>query len=236
MIQAGIRARWCIDIRYGFKLDAVALMQEWVQDIGSQAGLSPSNARINSGAVGVPESRLELEVEFNSFAELEDFWAAIPATDHKAWSQRMQNLVVHGSPAWEVYRTCPLPVASAYGEETTAASSSLLVPPSASTPPPPSSDGTGGYGGRGRPRSGDLRRLRGLGQSGAPSLLLEEPSPEDVEKYALHKASPEAGSDQGAASGSSAAEGSGAGDEQVVLDWKGEPMKINPGDKLPFRL
>jgi len=24
-------------------------------------------------------------------------------------------------------------------------------------------------------------------------------------------------------------------DVQVVLDWKGEPMKINPNDKLPFR-
>jgi hypothetical protein len=24
-------------------------------------------------------------------------------------------------------------------------------------------------------------------------------------------------------------------DVQIVLDWKGEPMKINPNDKLPFR-
>lgn len=22
--------------------------------------------------------------------------------------------------------------------------------------------------------------------------------------------------------------------QSVMLDWKGEPMKINPGDKLPF--
>ena len=35
-------------------------MQEWVRDIGSQAGLTPANTRINSGAVGVPESRLEV--------------------------------------------------------------------------------------------------------------------------------------------------------------------------------
>ena len=46
--------------RYGDKLDAVALVQEWVQDIGSQAGLSPDAVRINSGSVGVPESRLEV--------------------------------------------------------------------------------------------------------------------------------------------------------------------------------
>jgi hypothetical protein len=24
-------------------------------------------------------------------------------------------------------------------------------------------------------------------------------------------------------------------DAEVILDWKGEPMKINPKDKLPFR-
>lgn len=46
--------------RYGAKLEAVQLVQEWVRDIGSQAGLSGANARIHSGAVGVPESRLEV--------------------------------------------------------------------------------------------------------------------------------------------------------------------------------
>lgn len=25
-----------------------------------------------------------------------------------------------------------------------------------------------------------------------------------------------------------------AGEGRVVLDWKGDPMLINPGDKLPF--
>ena len=59
VVQAKIRARWCIDIRYGVKMDAIALLSEWVQDIGSQAGLS-DNVNILSGAVGVPESRLEV--------------------------------------------------------------------------------------------------------------------------------------------------------------------------------
>ena len=26
----------------------------------------------------------------------------------------------------------------------------------------------------------------------------------------------------------------GEADANVILDWKGDPMKINPGDKLPF--
>lgn len=33
---------------------------------------------------------LQLEVEFESFAELEAFWAAIPPAEHKQWSARMQ--------------------------------------------------------------------------------------------------------------------------------------------------
>ena len=43
-------------------MEAVGLLQEWVRDIGSHAGLSsaPENVRIFSGSVGVPESRLEV--------------------------------------------------------------------------------------------------------------------------------------------------------------------------------
>lgn len=48
--------------RYGRKGDAQALLQEWVRDVGSQAGLTQFNARISSGAVGVPESRLEVSI------------------------------------------------------------------------------------------------------------------------------------------------------------------------------
>ena len=38
----------------------------------------------------VPVARLQLEVDFASVAEVEQFWAAIPAQLHRAWSQRMQ--------------------------------------------------------------------------------------------------------------------------------------------------
>jgi len=131
------------DGRYGVKLDAAALLQDWVRDIGSRAGLAEHNSQILSGAIGVPESRLEaraptsvrfecclatsqkvhhpkpwlptlhccrhpgrrpqqtrrawacrvgvqLEVEFDSLAELEQFWAAVPPDAHRAWSQRAQ--------------------------------------------------------------------------------------------------------------------------------------------------
>ena len=48
--------------RYGVKLDAAALLQDWVRDIGSKAGLGLENTNILSGAVGVPESRLEARI------------------------------------------------------------------------------------------------------------------------------------------------------------------------------
>ena len=41
-------------------MDAIALMQEWVESIGSQAGLNAQNTTILSGAIGAPESRLEV--------------------------------------------------------------------------------------------------------------------------------------------------------------------------------
>lgn len=41
-------------------MEAIALLEEWVQSVGSQAGLTEQNTTIMSGAVGVPESRLEV--------------------------------------------------------------------------------------------------------------------------------------------------------------------------------
>ena len=46
--------------RYGVKMEALALLQEWIQSVGSAAGLNSENTSLTSGAVGVPESRLEV--------------------------------------------------------------------------------------------------------------------------------------------------------------------------------
>ncbi|KAK9865680.1 hypothetical protein WJX84_010137 [Apatococcus fuscideae] len=144
-----LRARWSLDCRYGRKGDAQALMQEWVRDVGSQAGLTRFNARISSGAVGVPESRLELEIELDGLAELDDFWSRIPAVGHKAWSERASHIP--------------------------------------------------------------------LEEGQAEALLAEQVKAMDA------AASPHAaGSPQQKPGG------------RVVLDWKGDPMTIYPGDKLPM--
>lgn len=57
---AALRARWLLDARYGCKQDATALLVEWVQTVGAEAGVPAAAARISTGALGAPESRLEV--------------------------------------------------------------------------------------------------------------------------------------------------------------------------------
>jgi hypothetical protein len=153
-----------------------------VRDIGSQAGLDSENAALASGSIGCPESRLELEVSFDSLADLEVFWGSIPTPAHKAWGERLRRLVVDGSPRWEVFRTVP------------------ILADSTTTAP---------------------------GKSNSLALA----SADDVERYATGGALPPATSE----TASGLAVVSGAEAAGVVLDWKGDPMKINPGDRMPFR-
>lgn len=47
----------------------------------------------------------QLEVTFANMAEWEAFLAAIPYQEHVKWSQRMQKMVVDGSPVWQVHRS-----------------------------------------------------------------------------------------------------------------------------------
>ncbi|KAL0045455.1 hypothetical protein WJX82_007122 [Trebouxia sp. C0006] len=178
-----IKARWCIDIKYGVKMEAIGLLQEWVQDIGSQAGLIANNTTILSGAVGAPESRLELEVELDNLAELEAFWGQIPPQAHKAWSQRAQHYLIDGSPQWEVYRNVsvlPMPergsaLSRPAREPSQQTESGLILPDSAQS----------------------------------LEVLVADTAPDQAEESA-------------------------SVDDNVILDWKGDPMQINPGDKLPF--
>ncbi len=46
--------------RYGVKMEAITLVQDWIQSVGSVAGLRQSNTNLHSGAVGAAESRLEV--------------------------------------------------------------------------------------------------------------------------------------------------------------------------------
>lgn len=192
------------------KLEAVALLQEWTRDLGSAAGLTSANTRLFSGSVGVPESRLELEVEFQTLAELEAFWGSIPAEQHKAWSQRMQHYILDGSPAWHIYRSVP-----SFPHTDSEQQDSIASEPDAT----------------------ETRIIwPGLTQeqpAASPSLSSEPPAQPKKKKASTPAeilAQLEDGQDinvggQGTQTWSH--------DAHVVLDWKGDPMKVNPGDSLP---
>jgi len=178
-----------VDIRYGVKVEAVALLQEWVRDIGGHAGLTAFNTQINSGSLGVPESRLELEVSLDSLSHLEQFRAAIPADLHKAWSQRAQHYILDGSPTWQVFVSCPvLPQAEA--PASSSAASILSFPAIAEA----SED--------------DIFRVRPRARPRAVPVELPAESSDGEVSTSTDPAGP--------------------------VDWKGDPMIINPGDKMPF--
>lgn len=177
---SSIRARWCFDCRYGTKMKGVALVQEWVRDIGSRAdpALTPKNVRIHSGSIGSPESRLELEVEFASLDELERFWGSIPGDLHQEWSQNLADIIVDGSPTWEVYRSV-----EAFVDVTSS---------------------------------------------------IEVASSQDIDKYAKASFGSSMKMVQDMMSEDTVTKNKGDQEGKIVLDWKGDPMHINPGDKLPF--
>lgn len=206
-----IKARWCIDIKYGVKMEALALVQDWIQNVGSVAGLTQENTCLSSGAVGTPESRLELEVEFETLAHLEDFWAAIPPAEHRAWSQRAQNFIIDGSPRWELYRTCPI-YAGMEGSSTAATAILKAWGASTSAPTPPSSK----QAERKASPEGNL----------LDEYLLKAPKAREQDAGTAHVSTSEkAEVDK--------PDGMREG-QRMATDWKGDPMIINPGDNMPM--
>ena len=73
-------------------------------DVASQAGVAADEARILASQVGVPESRLELELRFGSLADMEQFFGALPVADHAAWGARLAPVVCDGSATWHTFR------------------------------------------------------------------------------------------------------------------------------------
>ena len=180
IVPKAICARWCFDVKYGTKMEGAALLQEWVETVGSRAepGLTRENTRIYSGSIGSPESRLELQVEFGSLEELERFWGTIPVDGHTAWSGKVAKVMIDGSPKWEVYRTIDVFYSSG----------------------------------------------------------LQMASSEDVDVYGMVAKTGRDIADLGSTTSSAGVSVvSNPDDVKTVLDWKGDPMEILPGDKMPFR-
>ena len=123
----------------------------------------------------------------------------------------MQQYIVHGSPQWHVYRSLP-----AFPDGAPAASGSAAA--------------LGGQ--RSRPAAAAARGGGGSASSSSSGGLVM-PSDEELGRYAEPADGAEAlpSTKQQTASGLSIV--SGDDEVQTVLDWKGEPMQVRPGDKLP---
>ena len=109
--RASVVARWTVDCRFGCKLATLQLMSEWLSTVASPVltGLGTQKAtRLLSEQLGGTEARCELELQFSSLAEMEQFWTQVPQAEHAAWLQRLAANVVDGSTHWTVLRELPL--------------------------------------------------------------------------------------------------------------------------------
>lgn len=98
-------ARWKCDAVFGRKNEALALLRDWISQIGSQTDLDMSTSRITTGSVGARESRIEVEFVIAGLAVLDDFFTKIGQIKlHKDWGRSMAEVIVSGSTAWEVFR------------------------------------------------------------------------------------------------------------------------------------
>jgi len=197
-----VRARWVVDARFGGRGAAIGMLQEWARGPGCGA---PPGGRLLAGHVGAPESRLELELEFSSLAEFEDFLGGVPADEHRAWAERFQPLVGGDGARWEVWHQVPLGAPTEEGPSITSEEAGTM--------------------------DGVLKEALGEELAGLQWVQQAEPGnaaalfvPSPAESG---EASPGAGAEAGSPDGVETPP------QNVRLDWKGDPMVINPGDKLP---
>ena len=173
-----------------------------------EGGLGKDGRELGGNQV-LGESRLELEVAFESLDELERFWGSIDPEKHMAWGQKVKGVVLDGTPLWEVYRGV-----DPFGGGHRAPATSSAARPSAQASQDvleiASWDDMDRYAGKNWGSTfQDAKEL--LAGESAPS----EPPGEQQQQQQEQQQSPGRG-------------------PKPRLDWKGDPMVVNPGDRLPF--
>jgi hypothetical protein len=98
-------AAWNIDVNYGSREEVLRIIKE----LDSKAGnvWKSKRSRILWGSMGAPESRLVLEREFETLADLEASWDGLRKLGQQAFREMVEKMkphIVPGSPRWEVYR------------------------------------------------------------------------------------------------------------------------------------
>lgn len=220
----GLKARWRFDIRFGRKTEATKLLQQWVREIGAVAGLQPGTVCIRSGSVGAPESRLEMEIDAANMEALDSFWAGIPAEEHRGWCSIMQDMVVDGSPVWEVYRDVPVSFGDEALETTAISKVGSRTVPNATAPSVPSDLGIPGLQIVDDKDAAEMILKANSASRSDPFFWEEDPMPSGLRTTDSGLSIVESSED---------AEQVLQDDWKGERDWKGDPLRRNPGDKIP---
>jgi len=98
-------ARWQFTAKFGHKQEAIDLIKQWNEQIGSQTDIDISNERTVTGSVGASEGLVEIEYEIDDLQNLDDFFSKIATIQmHSEWGKKMGEVIVSGSTRWEVYK------------------------------------------------------------------------------------------------------------------------------------
>lgn len=98
-------ARWTCEAKFGMKSEALALLKEWEEQIGTQAGIEAKRIRTITGSVGAKEALIQDEFEIKNLSELDEFFEKIATIKmHADWGKKMGEAIVSGSTYWEVFR------------------------------------------------------------------------------------------------------------------------------------
>ncbi|GMH45469.1 hypothetical protein BSKO_13426 [Bryopsis sp. KO-2023] len=222
-----VKARWTIEASFGRKGEALNLMKDWVLNVASKGGLDSKSVTLCSGAVGAPESRIELEIGFPDVGAWEAFLSRIPAEGHRKWSKEMEPCIIDGSPTWSVFYLTDISAAVSDGEggddltlSSDLSSSGLVIPQMETVQRLTSAE--------------DFTSLL----EGALSESTEKPTNDQNLEESLtnptNVGKDESDEETNENSAIEEMRKNAPPGSRVVLDWKGDPMIVKPGDSMPF--
>lgn len=100
-----IIARWRVHARFGHKQAAIDLMHRWWREIAPQIGWSTDQVRLLVGAVGEKESAIDVEIQLDDLASLNDAWDRLAQAEGQgAWAEDLEPHIVSGTSKWTIHR------------------------------------------------------------------------------------------------------------------------------------
>jgi hypothetical protein len=99
-------AAWSFDFQFGTRDEATSTLKEFQSTMTKGPGWRGKRSRVLLGSIGAPESRITIEHEFESLADLEASWDALHRNSDmfRGWVTKMKSVVVPGSARWEIHR------------------------------------------------------------------------------------------------------------------------------------